>query len=78
MAEIEFKPGERIPDSGVYLVVHQEHRSDHEATLVIGKPFPHCARCGTGVRFRLLRIASSIDGDPDFRTEKPAEEPTDH
>ncbi len=74
MAEKEFRPGERIPGSGVYLVVHREHRPTHEATLVTGKPFPVCARCGAGVRFRLLRNASSIEQDPDFCSEKDAEE----
>lgn len=66
MAEKEFRPGEQIPDSGVYLVVHREHRPTHEATLVAGKPFPPCARCGKVVRFRLLRNASSIEMDADF------------
>jgi hypothetical protein len=77
MAEKEFRPGERIPESGVYLVVHQQHRPTHEATLVAGKPFPVCARCGMDVRFRLLRNASSIEKDPDFRAEKGAAEPAD-
>ncbi len=77
MAEKEFRPGERVPESGVYLVVHREHRPSHEATLVAGKPFPACARCGMGVRFRLLRNASSIEKDPDFGAEKGAKEQGD-
>ena len=77
MAEKEFRPGEPIPESGVYLVVHREHRETHEATLVAGKAFPGCARCGTGVRFRLLRNASSIEKDPDFGPEKATGEPAD-
>jgi hypothetical protein len=78
MAEKEFRPGERIPESGVYLVVHREHRPTHEATLVAGRPFPACARCGTGVRFRLLRNASSIEKDPDFSAEKDAKKQGDN
>ena len=77
MAEKDFRPGERIPHSGVYLVVHREHRPTHEATLVAGKPFPGCARCGTEVRFRLLRNANSIEKDPDFSAEKSAAEPAE-
>ena len=77
MAEKEFRPGDGIPDSGVYLVVHQEHRPTHEATLVAGKPFPVCARCGNAVRFQLLRTACSIEKDADFGTEKAAGEHAD-
>lgn len=71
MAEKEFRPGERIPESGVFQVVHRQHRPTHEATLVAGKAFPACARCGTEVRFRLLRDASPIEKDPDFGGERP-------
>lgn len=67
MAEKEFRPGDSIPDSGVYVVVHKDHRNDHEAVLVAGNKFPACAHCGPGVRFRLLRNAGSIEKDPDFR-----------
>lgn len=66
MSEKEFRPGERIADSGVYLVVHREHRPTHEATLIAENAFPECAHCGADVRFRLLRNASSIETDPDF------------
>jgi hypothetical protein len=67
MAEQVFKPGEDVPQSGLYLVVHAEHRADHEATLFQGEQFPSCAQCEVEVRFRLLRGATPISSDSDFR-----------
>ena len=72
MAEERFKPGDRVPHSGVFLVYHQGHRRDHEATLMGGQLFPECARCGDQVRFRMLRAAESIDRDRDFRVKRAA------
>ena len=58
MAEQVFKPGENVPQSGLYLVVHDNHRADHEASLFQGEQFPACAQCDVGVRFKLIRAAS--------------------
>src|SRR6266478_6465708 len=46
MADV-FKPGEEVPKSGIYRVVHDpNHAAEHEVTCIIGKPFPPCNRCG--------------------------------
>jgi hypothetical protein len=70
MAEQVFKPGEMVPKSGLYLVVHGGHRADHEATLFQGEQFPGCGQCEKAVRFRLLRGATPISDDTDFRQKK--------
>ena len=67
MAEPTYQPGESVPKGGLYLVIHHEHRENHEATLFIGEQFPSCRRCGEKVRFRLLQPATHVDEDADFK-----------
>ena len=55
-----FKPGEWIPYSGVYRVIHHEHLHTHEVTCVSGETFPQCRQCSDQVRFALLSAARSI------------------
>jgi len=52
----EFRPGERVPRSGLYRVYHDAHRLMHEATLLTDDPFPFCKQCGTAVRFEFIRL----------------------
>jgi hypothetical protein len=66
-AEQLFRPGEDVPESGVYTVVHEGHRQRHSATIFKGERFPLCARCGKQVRFVLLRRSSLIADDIDFQ-----------
>ena len=66
MAEQAYKPSERVPISGVYRVVHNGHRPDHEATLLADEVFPSCLVCGDKVRFDLSHSAESIVEDKDF------------
>ena len=66
-AEQHFKPGEAVPESGVYTVVHEKHRQKHSATIFKGEHFPQCAHCGKNVRFVLLRRSTPISDDIDFK-----------
>jgi len=50
-----YRPGELVPESGVYRVTHDAHRLMHEATLLAGDRFPLCRQCKRAVRFELLR-----------------------
>ena len=54
MAEL-YKSADTIPESGIYRVIHAEHRLPHEVTLIAGQSFPPCAKCHEEVRFELLR-----------------------
>jgi hypothetical protein len=72
MAEQGHKPGAEVQQAGVYLVLHRRHRPPHDATLVEGQKFPECAECGAAVRFRLLRAATPIERDKDFRKRRSA------
>lgn len=71
MAEQEFRPGERVSQAGIYLVIHQAHREPHEAVVLEGATFPSCRECGRQVRYRQLRSAASLDADSDFATGNP-------
>ena len=66
MPQNVYRPGDPVPQSGVYRVVHRDHRSDHEATLLAGGIFPRCSNCGEHVRFHLQRAAEGIRRDADF------------
>lgn len=66
MADEVFQPAERVPESGVYQVLHYRHRLYHEATLLRGESFPICSECRSNVRFRLVRSAPIIQEDRNF------------
>ncbi|MBZ5509150.1 MAG: hypothetical protein LAO78_27130 [Acidobacteriia bacterium] len=54
MAQL-YKSSDTIPVSGVYQVIHAQHRLPHEVTLIDGQTFPPCAGCHEAVRFQLVR-----------------------
>jgi hypothetical protein len=63
----EFKPGESVPHSGIYLVIHDPaHSAPHEVTCVFGKRFPPCRGCDHP-RFRLVRAATHVESHEHFK-----------
>jgi len=70
--EDEFKPGDKIPTSGVYDVVHDRvdgdyHAHPHQVTAIAGKVFPRCRGCQDGVRFRLHLAAEHVQAHDLFK-----------
>ena len=64
---IQYKPGDTVPYSGIYKVVHDiEHKEEHEVTVIAGKRFPPCNHCGHHVRFELLYKAVHISDHRHF------------
>lgn len=61
-----FKPGDMVPDDGLYEAVHGGHRPAHPITSTRGRRFPACNVCGGEVRFRLLRPVAPLEQDEDF------------
>ncbi len=60
-------PGERVPQSGAYLVLHHlRHRPEHTVVAIEGEVFPHCRVCRDQVRFKLQFDAEYVLNDPDF------------
>ena len=73
MAEIgeQFNPGDRIADSGIYEVAHdQHHRPNHQVMCTEGRIFPACQTCGRQVRFALAIKVPPINDDSDFHLNK--------
>lgn len=46
-----YKPGQLVPISGIYTVVHIAHRPDHEVVAIRGEEFPACRVCRVSVSF---------------------------
>jgi hypothetical protein len=62
-----FKPGDKVPNSGIYEVTHDRHHPKHEVTCVAHKHFPPCNHCGSHPRFKLVRKAVHITVDENFK-----------
>ncbi len=63
----EFKPGDKVPNSGIYRVKHdKEHEEAHDVTCISGRKFPPCNGCGDGVTFVLRDKAKHIAGHEHF------------
>ena len=54
------KTGTLIPETGIYKVIHGEHRLPHEVILFQGEKFPRCAKCRDKVCFELVYPAEEI------------------
>ncbi|HET7749785.1 MAG TPA: hypothetical protein VFK81_10420 [Terriglobales bacterium] len=52
-----YRTDEIIPHSGIYRVLHRQHRLPHEVTLLRDQQFPRCAKCATAVSFELVQAA---------------------
>ena len=52
----EYKPGEIVPQSGIYTITHDPAHADmpHEVTVIKGRRFPTCRRC-KGTCFERMR-----------------------
>jgi hypothetical protein len=63
-----FKIGDKVPDSGIYTVIHdEEHYKSHDVTCIEGSPFPPCNNCGKGVRFKVKMKAEHISKNRWFK-----------
>src|SRR5215211_222337 len=58
----EFKPGQIVPESGVYRITHDPVHADmpHEVTVIRGRRFPTCRHC-KGISFELVYAAKHVD-----------------
>jgi hypothetical protein len=55
------KPGEIVPQSGIYKITHDSAHADmpHEVTVIKGRRFPTCRHC-KGVSFELAHAAKHV------------------
>ena len=56
-----YRSSEKIPVSGIYRVVHAQHRLPHEVTLLEGQTFPPCVKCHDEVTFELVRAVPTLE-----------------
>jgi len=61
-----YKPGQMVPISGLYSVIHQNHRPDHEVLAIRGDEFPCCRVCKGEVRFFVVDVIPYITHDFDL------------
>jgi hypothetical protein len=68
----EFKPGDRVPISGIYDVIHdkldgENHALPHRVTAIAGKAFPPCRACQGWVRFHLHQAVEPVEAHDYFK-----------
>ena len=66
----EFKPGQIVPESGIYRITHDPQHADmpHEVTVVKGTRFPTCRHC-KGITFELVHAAKHVREVPHLHDE---------
>jgi hypothetical protein len=62
----ELRTGCAVPSSGIYRVIHQQHRLPREITLLKDHFFPRCSRCNESVYYTLERSAPAGISPYDF------------
>jgi hypothetical protein len=63
----EYKPGDKVPVSGIYRVTHDKnHHQPHEVTCIEGRKFPPCRGCEHPA-FVLKQEAQHIEDHRSFR-----------
>ena len=55
-----------MPNSGIYSVLHLDHRSPHEVLAIQGEEFPTCRVCKTEVRFLVAHLLPHMTHDFDL------------
>jgi hypothetical protein len=62
-----YKPGDIVPQSGIYNVVHDpKHHLAHDVTCIAGRKFPPCNGCGDAVEFKLKTAAVHVHDHRSF------------
>jgi hypothetical protein len=57
----EYRPGQIVPQSGVYTITHDPMHANmpHEVTVIKGRRFPTCRHC-KGISFQLAHAAKHV------------------
>lgn len=56
----KYRTGERIPETGIYRVTHNQHRLSHQVVMFMGQAFPRCSKCADAVFFELAYAAPDL------------------
>ena len=66
LTQPELMPGDQAPESGIYRVVHDGHRSPHPVCVIKGDVFPSCRHCRQRVRYEKWMDAEYLTHDWDL------------
>jgi hypothetical protein len=66
LGETTYRVRQRVRQTGLYRVIHYQHRMRHEAMMRQGERFPACNKYGSRVAFRLSSTAEPVISDRDF------------
>jgi hypothetical protein len=66
MTLLIFGPGDTVPHSGIYAVLHGKPHTQYASLFVDSGTFPRCNVCGAQVTFRLIQAVGNISQEPDF------------
>ena len=55
--------GACVPYTGIYRILHAQHRLPGEVMLLEDERFPRCARCADPVAFELIRVIDDLPRD---------------
>jgi hypothetical protein len=61
-----YGPGDAVPHSGIYAVLHGKPHTQYASLFVDNGTFPRCNVCGAQVTFRLIQAVGNILQEPDF------------
>ena len=64
--EKQYAPGSHALVSGMYRVIHHEHRAVHGVVVIKGDGFPPCRTCRNRVRYALYEKADYVAHDWDL------------
>jgi hypothetical protein len=68
MSTNTYWPGETVPESGVYSVIHTNNHAQPHDVIILGKGvFPRCNECGDRVYFTLTKAAQNIAANLHFQ-----------
>ncbi len=60
------RPGDTVSASGIYRVIHLQHRVPHDVLAIHGEELPPCRTCAGEVRFALVQPLSTVTDDWDL------------
>jgi hypothetical protein len=65
--ERTYRPGDKVPNTGIYGVYHFDHQPEvGSLALITDQTFPECAACRDAVLYQLEHAAPHILEDEDF------------
>jgi len=64
-----YRSGQQVPQTGLFRVVHYQHRLPHNAVMRKDDRFPLCNKCGHRVAFSLSETVHALNADEDFKLE---------